>query len=148
MSAVLFIKGGVPMALGLGFSFFESVTVTSLGGIAGTVFFVFLSEKLIGNYQKLKRKRIEKKEIAKTKKTFTSTNRLIIKTKKRFGLAGIAFLTPLIFSFPLGCFLAVRFFKEKQKIILYLSSSVMFWAVCGYFFYKPIYNLIMEYIGS
>jgi uncharacterized membrane protein len=148
MSAILFIKGGVPMALGMGFSFFESVTVTSLGGITGTIFFVFLSEKLIANYQKLKRKRIEKKEIAKPKKIFTRSNRLIIKTKKRFGLAGIAFLTPLLFSFPLGCFVAVRFFKEKQKIIMYMCASVMFWSVSGYFFYKPIYNLIMKYIGS
>ena len=44
------------------------------------------------------------------KKVFTTANRRIIKVKQRFGLAGIAFITPII-SQPIGAF-----FKLKHPI--------------------------------
>jgi uncharacterized membrane protein len=124
LSSVKFVFGGVPLALGLGFSFFKAVTVTSLGGFIGIVFFVFLSEKLIKNVKKLK----EKKHIAPTK-IFTKKNKIIVQVKHRFGLTGIALLTPFLISIPLGCYLAVRYFKNKQRIIAYMFASILFWSV-------------------
>lgn len=55
----------------------------------------------------------------------------MIKIKQRFGLVGIAFITPII-SQPIGAFFAEKFFKDKKKIILYLSVSVIFWALTLY----------------
>jgi uncharacterized membrane protein len=124
LSSVKFVFGGVPLALGLGFSFFKAVTVTSLGGFIGIVFFVFLSEKLIENVKKIK----EKKQIA-SKKIFTKKNKMIVKVKHRFGLVGIALLTPFLISIPLGCYLAVRYFKNKQRIIAYMFASILFWSI-------------------
>ncbi len=125
LSSVKFVFGGVPLALGLGFSFFKAVTVTSLGGFVGIIFFVFLSEKLIENVKKLK----EKKHIEASKKVFTRKNKMIVKVKHRFGLVGIALLTPLLISIPLGCYLAVRYFKNKQRIIAYMFASILFWSI-------------------
>ncbi len=54
LSTVKFVFGSVPLALGLGFSFFEAVTVTSLGGFVGVTFFVIMSDKLIAYFKKRK----------------------------------------------------------------------------------------------
>jgi hypothetical protein len=52
--------------------------------------------------------------------------------KQKFGLAGIAFITPVLLSTPLGAFLAERFFKDKKKIIIYLTGATLFWAITMY----------------
>ena len=129
LSTVKFVFGAVPMALGLGFSFFEAVTVTSLGGFTGVMFFTFMSEKIIANYKRRKAHRLaEHPEIPK-EKIFTRRRRFIVTVKKRFGLLGIAFLTPLLFSIPIGCFIAVRYFHSKQRILVFMFGSILFWSV-------------------
>jgi aminopeptidase N len=52
LSSVKFVFGGVPMALGLGFNFLETVTVTTLGGCTGVVFFTIGSDKIIAFFKK------------------------------------------------------------------------------------------------
>jgi uncharacterized membrane protein len=128
LSTVKFVFGAVPMALGLGFSFFEAVTVTSCGGIVGCTIFVLLSEKIVERLTKRREQRCREGKIP-TGKKFTKKNKLIIRVKTRFGLAGIAFLTPLLLSIPIGCFLAVRYFKIKHKILIHMYVSIIFWSV-------------------
>ena len=129
LSTVKFVFGGVPLALGLGFSFFKAVTVTSSGGFVGVIFFVFLSEKLISNVKKLKEKsRIPDIQLS-SKKIFTRKNKIIVNVKHRFGLLGIAFLTPLLLSIPVGCYVAVRYFKNRHLILVYMFASILFWSI-------------------
>lgn len=129
LSTVKFVFGSVPLALGFGFSFFEAVTVTSLGGFTGAVFFVYMSDKILSFLKKRKaRKKLENPDTPH-KKVFTNRNRMIVRVKKRFGLLGIAFLSPFLFPLPLGCFLAVRYFKNKQKILVYMFGAILFWSV-------------------
>lgn len=146
LSTVKFVLGGIPLAVVVyQFPFFESVTVTSLGGFTGATFFVFTSEWLIEYYKKQKQKRLDKKHIQKKKKIFTRTNKIIIIVKHRFGLLGIALLTPLLFSIPIGCFIAVRYFKEKQRILIYMFGAILFWSVTMYYLYKPLNEIIHHY---
>jgi uncharacterized membrane protein len=131
LSTFKFVLGGVPLALGFGFSFFETVVVTSIGGFTGVLIFVGISNLIV---KKIKQRRHELKEknggvIANQKKIFTKSNRLIITVKQRFGLLGIAALTPLLFSIPIGCFLATRYFKDRQRIVVYMFASILFWSV-------------------
>ena len=128
LSTVKFVFGAVPMALAMGFSFFEAVTVTSLGGITGVILFVTMSDKIIAGLKKRKEKK-RKEESIQPKKIFSRKNKIIIRVKKRFGLMGIALLTPLLLSIPIGCFLAVRYFKDKQRILIYMFGSILFWSV-------------------
>jgi uncharacterized membrane protein len=129
MSTVKFVFGGVPLALGLGFSFFQAVTVTSLGGFVGVTVFVYTSDKLIAYLKKRKiLKQLENPNQIR-KKSFTRTNKIIIIVKQRFGLLGISLLTPLLLSIPIGCFLAVRYFNDKQRILFYMFGSILFWSV-------------------
>lgn len=128
LSTVKFVLGGVPLALTLGFSFFEAVVVTSLGGFTGVLIFVGVSDFLIRKFKDLKHKQHPEKAKS-NKKIFTRKNRLIITVKQRFGLLGIAGLTPFLFSIPIGCFIATRYFKDKQKIIIYMFASVLLWSI-------------------
>jgi len=129
LSTVKFVFGAVPMALAFGFSFFETVVVTSLGGFTGVLFFVFLSDMLVKGYKKRKEKKQQKASGTPAKKIFTRKNKIIVTIKRRFGIIGISLITPLLLSIPLGCFLSVRYFKDKSKIIAYMFAAILFWSV-------------------
>ena len=108
---------------------FASVMLVSCGGgIAGNVFFTYLSAAILKAIHAFRAKR----GLIHRKKVFTSFNRRVIKVKQKFGLAGIAFITPIFLSTPVGAFLAERFFKDKRKIMIYLSIATVFWGFALY----------------
>jgi len=142
VSGIKLVWGAVPMGLGFGFSILKTIFVTCAGGFFGVLVFVLLSDFLI---QRVKKRREKKKldtENKKPVKIFNRKNKMIVKIKKRFGLIGIAFLTPILFSIPLGCFLAMRYFKQKQKVISYMFASVIFWSFSSSLFFDPLINFI------
>ena len=144
LSAVKFGIAGVPAAVFAKFSFFKAVLVTTCGGITGAVVFTHLSHRIIHFYFKTKDK-LQSKKPAVPKKKFTATNKLIIKAKQKFGLTGIAIITPLIMSFPLGCFVAVRYFHNRQKIILFMSVCTFGWSMLLFVFYNFFYHHIRSF---
>jgi hypothetical protein len=129
LSTVKFVFGAVPLALGLGFSFFETVVITSAGGFVGVLFFIFFSDVLIRNYKKRKEKKHAHDPHPVPVKKFTRKNKTIVFIKRKFGLIGIALATPLLLSIPFGCFLAVRYFKNKQLIVAYMFGAILFWSI-------------------
>ena len=142
LSTVKFVLGSIPLALGLGFSFLKSFIVTCAGGFFGVYTFVNVSDYILEKIQKRKK---EKHKIETPKKKFTHKNKIIVITKRRFGLVGIAFLTPLFLSIPIGSFIAMRYFKNKHKVLVYLFCSVIFWSASSYYLYKPLFNAIQNY---
>ena len=61
---------GVPLALGLGFSFWQTLFVCFVGGSMGVLFFAFFSQKLIDLYfsvftKKINLKKRKKKHLSK-----------------------------------------------------------------------------------
>jgi len=122
-------KIGFPSAyILLEHDFFKVIIISCAGGIAGNVFFTYLSSYVMKLIEKLGPKR----KTTHKKKSFTAYNKRVVKVKRKFGLAGIAFITPILLSTPIGAFLAERFFKDKRKIILYLSVATVFWAFAMY----------------
>lgn len=146
LSTIKFFFGSVPMALGFGFSYFESIVVTTLGGFTGVVFFVYTSDKLIAYFQKKRKLKREQNPNLPQKKKFTRTNKTIVRVKTRFGLLGFSLIVPFLIPIPLGCFLAVRYFNDKQKIVRYLFLSIFLWSVVGTLLYKPLFDAIRTYI--
>ncbi len=145
-STIKFFFGGVPLALGYNFSHLESIFVTSAGGCTGVAIFVSGSDKLIAFLKnRATQKRLKNPNNLPLKKKFTRTNRVIIGVKRRFGLWGFSLIVPFLIPIPLGCFLAVRYFDNKIKIMSALFVSVMFWAVAGAFLYKPLFDAIRYY---
>ena len=110
-------------------NFVQVILVSCGGGIAGNILFTYLSAAILKGIHNFRVKR----GLIHKKKVFTKFNRRIIKIKQKFGLAGIAFITPIFLSTPVGAFLAERFFKDKKKIIVYLSAATILWAFILYF---------------
>lgn len=126
--------GGVPLAAGYGFSFWEIVLTTCIGGLLGVLFFLFLASSL----QALIKTYFPRK---KTPKKFSKRNRFIVRVKKNFGLAGIAFITPWFLSIPLGTIISLGIYKDKKKIFLFQGLSVVVWSVIGAGIASPIASL-------
>ena len=140
LSAVKFGIAGVPAAVFAELSVFKALTVTISGGFAGTLFFAYLSEWVIKGFIKIRNKHFPvSNPIAKKK--FTRTNKLIVFFKNKFGLTGLAIVTPLLLSIPLGTFLAVKYYSNKQRIISYMFISIFLWAIILYFFFNFFYQL-------
>ena len=119
-----FVKLGMPTAvIVFKYNFFKVILVSCAGGITGNIIFTHLSASILKWTQayKLKKNKDHRQLI------FSKSTRRIIKIKHRFGLAGIALITPII-SQPIGAFFAEKFFKDKKKVILYLSASVILWS--------------------
>jgi len=62
------------------------------------------------------------------KMTFSKLKR-IIHIKNKYGLIGIAFLSPILLSIPLGCIVSASFETDKRKIITYQLASVILWSL-------------------
>lgn len=128
---------GLPASVfAFNFPFLETLLVSGLGGICGSIVFGFLSKEIIIGWEWVLKKFFPNRK----KKVFTRMNRFIIWAKKYFGIMGIAILSPLILSIPLGTFLAVRFFKDRHKTVLYMSISSVLWTIVLYFLYNGLYD--------
>lgn len=157
LSGVKFL-GGAPLSFACKFSFLETMAYTSAGAFTGVILITYFSKNinygvsaLIGIF---KRKAVENSTIDSypveasivddnvdvtyiykkipvigKKRIFTSRNRRIITLKTKYGLAGIAFLTPVLLSIPIGTFIATKLVHNKSKIILYMAVSISFWAL-------------------
>jgi hypothetical protein len=68
-------------------------------------------------------------ERSRLRKVFTRRNRRMVKVWRRYGLLGVAFLTPVVFSIPVGTIVANSLVRNKKKIFLYMFLSVLFWSV-------------------
>lgn len=130
-----FFKMGMPMiVIYTRFNFFYSFIFAVGSGFIGSVIYTYFSFYLINLWRKLK-----KRWQAHPQKIFTKRNRRIIKIKNKFGLTGIAFLSPILLSIPLGAFLGEKFYKRKSKVILYLNMFILFWFFVLYILMKFFY---------
>jgi uncharacterized membrane protein len=62
-------------------------------------------------------------------KKFSRTNRIAVNIWKRFGIIGIAFLTPPLFTPLFGPILAVAFKVPRPAIFLWMSASAIIWGL-------------------
>lgn len=133
LSCVFFFgKLGMPSAILLfKFNFLKVFLVTTISGFTSNVLFTYFSAAILKWWDGYK----ERKHLFAKKKVFTKANRRIIKIKKRFGLVGLAFITPIFPGIPVGAFIAERFYKKKIKVIMYLNVSVVFWSITLYFLF-------------
>jgi hypothetical protein len=61
------------------------------------------------------------------RKLFSRRNRRIVRFYSRFGLPGMAILTPVVFSPIVGTLLVVSFGEEKGKVLIWMAASAYFW---------------------
>lgn len=96
---------------------------TILTTVSGTMTVVFLFT-FFGNW-------IRKRVFGRFKKRKINLKRaaLLEKVWKRYGLIGVALLTPIVLTPIGGTLLAVSSGSPKEKIIVYMFVSASFWAV-------------------
>jgi hypothetical protein len=122
LSAIKFMAA-IPLAVyQYDFSFWETFIYTTVGGVVGVIFFARFSKWIVKKYYQYfggLRKKRNRKGIKAT---------VANKTVQKYGLFGIAFLTPIFFSIPIGTFIALRFFPDKRKTLPVLLASVFGWS--------------------
>lgn len=154
ISAVKFLVAPF-VSFGLGYNFFQTVIITTIGGVAGVFFFFYLSSALLRLFRRvwpkirsffIRRKMHHQKVILERKnktvnarKNFSRKNKFIVMTKRKYGLWGIAFLTPILLSIPLGTFLANKYYRNKKSVLISLTISVLCWSIImsSFYFFKP-----------
>jgi hypothetical protein len=138
------------------FSFLQANFYSILGGMLGVLVFMFFSSWIIELYRKARTLRskifrrrkeelfsdpvadVEEKILihydyldptVPKKKIFSKRNRRIVKIWQRYGLIGLAALTPILFSIPIGTFIIMRLEPNRKKIFFYLLVSVTCWSL-------------------
>ncbi len=138
-------KIGIPTVIAIYKSNYLLALVSSCtGAVFGSVLFTYLFAGILKWWDKVKEGMFSSKH---PKKIFTKFNRRVIRIKHRFGLTGIAILTPIFLSIPIGAFLAERFYKDKKKVIIYLSISAISWCFVLYFIYLFFYDTFRSWLA-
>jgi membrane protein DedA with SNARE-associated domain len=120
-----------------GFPLITTIVVTIAGMMTVVLVFTYF-----GNWIKV---RIIGRFFKKTNK-FSSRNRKFVTIWKRYGLIGVAALTPVLLTPIGGTILAVSSGSPKQKIIFYMFISASIWAcvfTCALYFFG---NEILKYL--
>ncbi len=114
------------MSYQLGYGYMQTLGITAVGGCTGVLIFYGSS----GWMMERARKRRVLRELAGAarKRSFTRTNRMIVRVKRR-GLGGLAVLTPVVISIPIGTIIAAKYFRDDRRTLPLLLGSVIMWAV-------------------
>ena len=118
-SAIKFF-GGPLSGLALGLTWIETALCTTLGMMLSVVVVTYAGaalQTLLARYRPRK------------PKLFTRRTRLAVRIWKRAGMAGIAFLTPLLLTPIGGTALAVSFRVSRGKLFGYMLISGILWAI-------------------
>ena len=112
------------LAKALGFTYLETIFVTTLGGVVGVFVFFNLGSRIVNFFPNFF------KPINTKRKIFTKKNKFYVKLIRNYGLFGIAIFSPILISIPIGSFLAARFFENQKIIALALMcAAVLIWSV-------------------
>ena len=110
---------GPVFSKGFNLSFLEACILTVIGMMLSAIILSLLGEQI--------KKRIFNKYF-KPKKLFTKRRRRTVRIWRKYGLAGVAFLTPVIFM-PVGGPLIATYYGETWKrIVPYMFVSAVFWS--------------------
>jgi hypothetical protein len=138
------------------FTWLQTNLFAILGGMLGVVVFMYCSEGMIYLWDRLRhyyfRKKSEMPSPFSTpvadveesleirydyiesstpprRKVFTPRTRRIVRVWSRYGLIGLAAITPIFLSIPIGTFFITRLERNKRKILFHLFVSIAFWSL-------------------
>jgi len=123
-----------------GFSLITTILVTVAGMMTVVLLFTFF-----GNW--IREKVIYR--LIKKRSKFSQSNRKFVTIWKKYGLIGVAALTPLLLTPIGGTLLAVSSGSPKEKIIFYMFISACVWSILFstalYFFGNEVLKYFPEY---
>jgi hypothetical protein len=123
ISALKFFAGPV-LAKSFGFTYLQTILISSVGGSLGIFFFFKLGARIVHFFPNYFN------PVNKKRKIFTKKNKFYVTLIRDYGLFGIALFSPILISIPVGSFLAARFFEKKANTALaIMCMSVLFWSI-------------------
>ena len=135
LSSLKFIFGPT-----LGNSYGFSVPLTAIltaGGMMLPVYlFTYFGEKMRGIRERFRKK---------NRKKFTKKNRRFVKVWNKYGVKGVAILTPLLLTPIGGAILANVFGGSRKDIIQWMWIAALFWAFTLSLVVKYAYWIIREW---
>lgn len=114
-----FIAGPV-LGLAAGFNAFEILIITVFGMMTTVVSITLLGDWFRANW---------KFGVTQKRKVFSPKTRRIVSIWKKYGVFGVAALTPLLLTPVGGTVIMNAFNVKKEKIFLYMFISALFWGV-------------------
>lgn len=91
-----------------------------IGGMGGITFFAFAGTWL------RKRRKSRKKSVHDRKKIRRA--RKYLRFWKKYGIYGVALLTPPMLSPPIGTAIAVAFGEKRKRLLIFMAISMALWA--------------------
>lgn len=116
------------LSLSLGFSLLHTIIITGVGGCIGVTIF-FLGSAWIMRWMEDRRTVAILEGRRSSRRSFTRANKMIVKVKRNQGLNGLAALTPVLISIPIGTVIAAKYFRNDKRALPVLFSSVLIWDV-------------------
>ncbi len=134
-----------------GLSMMQSFILTTAGGLTGILAFAFLGEVLRKYWRAFVclfivpfSKKSYKELVNQPSKRFSRSRRMIVNVRKKFGLFGLAVVTPAIISIPVGTVIAMHMYSKKGKVILSLCISLLVWSVLLNLITPPIIEFFAD----
>ena len=118
LSMIKFL-GGPLAGVSMGVPFGPTLLLTVAGMMSSVLLFSFVGASVSRWWTRRARLR--------GKPVFSSHSRRTVRVFQRFGISGIAFLTPLIFSPIVGTIIATVLGVERRKILLHMLWSAVLW---------------------
>lgn len=119
LTMVKFIAGPT-LGYASGFSLGGTILITIAGTMSSVLLFTYLGQLL--------REKVLNRLFRK-RRTFSKRNRQFVSIWKKYGLIGVTFLTPLLFTPIGGTLLLTSFGSDKRKIIFWMLVWATIWAV-------------------
>jgi uncharacterized membrane protein len=130
VASMLKFIGGPLSGVALGLHWVETFGFTVAGMMASVFIFTFLGQTL---------KSTLFRRFYKARRLFTPRNRRLVRVWRRYGMAGVAFLTPLLLTPIGGTIVATSFGESRFKIFFYMLVSALFWGL--------VFTLIIDKAG-
>lgn len=127
------VVGIIPIGIAAGLPAW-SVTIIAF---SGNMLTIWLLIGLMDRFQKWFQRRREQKRQARAQRVW-----------QKYGLAGLSLLSPILIGSHLGTFLAMSFGASKRQITLWMTASIIIWAVLAGVLSKYGFELWFEKTGS
>ncbi len=118
LSMVKFL-GGPLAGVAMGLPFGSTLGLTVAGMMTSVVIFSIVGANVSRWYSQRARQR--------GKPVFTTHSRRTVRVFQRFGIGGIAFITPLILSPIVGTIIATVLGVNRRRILLHMLWSAVLW---------------------
>jgi hypothetical protein len=129
LSSVKYVLAVVPLLASSSRAWYLDMSIVMIGGCLGVFVFTYLGVIISKYLERFHFFRIKYKSLKR-----------FIRIKNSYGLIGIAFLSPVLISIPVGCIISASFEHDKKRIIRLQILSVIFWSIF-LFGLKGLFNI-------